>query len=312
MLTRSSKRDLRAAAIELNNRGVRYLGKFEYKKAAPCFKTASKLMLEFIKGHSHANGTIVTDRNTALTLARDGDIVDERDEDVSTAMQSIVDRERDREEDNEGNLRGTITSASSEEDALQEDVSSETIQQRPKKRKKLNLSSEDGSKMVPGNCASPAAHVLGRPLWIKQEGAASSEEASPGSYYTSMHQSAIIIYNLGLAFHIGWSDATRIRSLSFPASTTLLLKAIELYTAAKRLVLSTPVNLALSSPVALVTLHNMAMAFFDLNRKPEAYECSNQLAKTLRLLRVDDHYSIFYLKLLQVGGIIGSLSCPAA
>ena len=109
-------------------------------------------MLEFIKGHS-----IVFDRNSPLTLSRDGDIVDEHDKDVSTAMQSIVDRERDREEDNnddKGNLRCTNTSASSKEDSLQEEVSSETIQQRPKKRKKPNLSSEDFSKKVPANCLS--------------------------------------------------------------------------------------------------------------------------------------------------------------
>jgi hypothetical protein len=209
-----------------------------------------------------------------------------------------------------GELRQTLMEAARRKDDLQEQVPSEMVENRPKKHgKKLNLlSSEDtmGFRKIPGNCSSASPHVLGQPLWIKQE-----EMALPVSCHTFTHQSAIIIYNLGLAFHIGWSN--RNCSSSFPASTTMLLHAIELYTTAKSLVLPTPVNLALSSPVALVALHNMAMAFFDLNRQQEAYKCSNQLATALRFLRVgNQHYTTFYLKLLLVGKNTVSGSCPAA
>jgi hypothetical protein len=280
----AGKNDLRAIAVELNNRGVRHIMKIEYKKAAPCFKKASKLMLDFMKENFPSGQPIVSNPNTASTLDRHEGTDDECDTEVSAAaMANSIINNRKHERDDEHD---------EEEGKWQEEAT-------------------NGFRKVPGNCSSASAHVLGQPLWIKQEESASSEEAIPVPYHTLTHQSAIIIYNLGLAFHIGWSD--RNCCSSFPGSTTMLLQAIELYAAAKSLVLPTPVNLALGSPVALVALHNMAMALFDLNRKPEASACSNQLATALRFLRVENqNYNIFYLKLLQVGTNTASLFCAVA
>jgi hypothetical protein len=142
-------------------------------------------------------------------------------------------------------------------------------------------------------CEVSSAHVIGNPLWMRE---VSSERQQYGSH--TITQSSIILYNLGLTFHLKATHGGR--------NEEMLQRALELYGMAKRMILSSPAETAFESPVFLVALHNMMQVYHEIGNRVCADDCSVQLTKVLRLLRSsdvvgEDHYEEFYLKLLSYG-----------
>jgi hypothetical protein len=275
------------AVAHLNNRGVRYLEGCEFEKAEESFKTASKRILKLVTMRARDHRP-----NQALSINIENVSSDGNGND--SEPQSNIGQHQD--DTCFGKCYHQRTPLSSVLVKHQDEVATSSI----------------------------PAHVIGQPLWMKIPSSSlpsqsSSEDVngapSDDPFITST-QSAIIFYNLGLTFHMSsWYTADRGDSLS---ASLLLLKAIEMYKLAKKLVLAIPVTIALQSPVFLVSLHNLAMAFFELKNQSEGNECINELVKVLRLLRTSSdlfgskNYEEFYLQLLSVAKNNRTLASPVA
>ena len=134
------------------------------------------------------------------------------------------------------------------------------------------------------------SHVIGRPLWMKNI----SDEAQQMTNFATT-QTAIILYNSGLALHLNATHGAK--------KQVMFERALELYSTAKKLILSSPASSAFESPVFLVALHNMMQLYHELGNRTLAMSTSGELTKVLRLLRAsdaisEDQYEAFYLKLL--------------
>lgn len=246
------------AAVDLNNKGVLLLDACNYEGAAVSFKKASQLMLRVVSHRlpvSLSVATVVEDVPSGQSLSGDDEIVNS----LKRSKQS-QDYESEKDEKTP-TLSPTYAAASAST-----------------YRKRIRTMSISNS------------HVIGRPLWMRK---VSYEMQQNGSY--AITQSAIILYNLGLTFHLNATHGAN--------NEWMFQRALELYAMAKQLILSSPAATAFESPVFLVALHNMMQAYHEIGNRAFADSCSGELTKVLRLLRSsnvvsEDHYEEFYLKLL--------------
>jgi hypothetical protein len=249
------------AAVDLNNKGVLLLDACNYGGAAVSFKKASQLMLRVVSHRfpvSLSDATIVEDVPSGQSLSGDDEIVNS----LKRSKQS-QDYESEKEEKTP-TLSPTHAAASASTS-----------------RKRMRTMS---------TCGISNSHVVGRPLWMRK---VSYEMQQNGSY--AITQSAIILYNLGLTFHLNATHGAN--------NEWMFQRALELYAMAKQLILSSPAATAFESPVFLVALHNMMQVYHEIGNRAFADSCSGELTKVLRLLRSsnvvsEDHYEEFYLKLL--------------
>jgi hypothetical protein len=302
-------------AAHLNNRGIRYLEDCDFKNAAESFKTASKHILKLTRRRrehqpKQAQSINIETFSRRISSDRNG---------LASIPHSNIGQHQQQLLSGGSSLFSSSSSSSSSSrsnDADDTCIGISCYQRRPPPSPVL-VARQD----VVVTSSIPA-HVIGQPLWMKIP---SSLLPSPSSSsdvigapsddpYIISKQSAIIFYNLGLTFHISsWYTAGDSLSASL-----LSLKAIEMYKMAKKLVLAIPATSALQSPVLLVSLHNLAMAFFELEKQSEGNECINELVKVLRLLSASSdllgskNYEEFYLKLLSVAKNVRSMASPAA
>lgn len=252
-------------AVDLNNKGVLLLDACHYDEAEAFFKKASTLMFRFVVRRLPEP---VTENSRPESPLSEPNLNDKDDRIVMQRPIEVC--------SNSDAGKGEKSPAHSPFAMLPVvDVSSPPPH---KKRRTLIVNGISNS------------HVIGRPLWMKKM----SDETQHETYFVTT-QTAVILYNLGLAFHLNATHGAK--------KQVMVERALKLYGIAKQLILSSPASSAFESPVYLVAMHNMMQLYHELGSHALAKSTSSELTKVLRLLRAsnavsEDHYEEFYLKLL--------------
>lgn len=258
----------KTTAIELNNEGVLHLDAGNYEKAAYSFKEASKLIFVLVAKE--------------LQAAMASKPVDNDEPQSQEAFEYRPQPQCVSPEKKSGQEKRKVPFATEQRESCE--------QTRPLKRArtaKFSRRSED--------ITSPC-NVIGRPLWMKQP-----SKGKKGFRATT--EAAIILYNLGLTFHL---NAVRLGLGS--KGQWMYRRSLDLYNMAKELILGSPATHAFESPVFLVALHNMAIVHSELRETKKVESMRKELAAVLRLLRASNlvgvfhgrGYEGFYLKLLSL------------
>ena len=253
------------AAVDLNNKGVLLLDACHYDEAEAFFKKAFKLMFQFLL--RRLPEPVPENSRPELPLSE----TTSHDKPDGRALQRPIEVGNDSDAEKGGKSPAPSPST------LLPSVDLSTAPPHKKRRTMIT----DGISN---------SHVIGRPLWMKNI----SDEAQQMTNFATT-QTAIILYNSGLALHLNATHGAK--------KQVMFERALELYSTAKKLILSSPASSAFESPVFLVALHNMMQLYHELGNRTLAMSTSGELTKVLRLLRAsdaisEDQYEAFYLKLL--------------
>ena len=165
----------------------------------------------------------------------------------------------------------------------------------PKSRKRCRL--EEGN--VARGLGVLPNHSLGRPLWIESVG---GKNSSFGISYLS----AIILYNLGLTFHLIASSKSN--SNAEDTNMSELRKALVLYEMSLEITQRQPLHRLMQGPVVVVLLHNI-MQVHGILDSPDLFQLyRNKLSQLIRMIAAkggveEVHYEEFYMKLLTLQNV---------
>lgn len=264
--------------MHLNNKGVVLLDAGRHEEAISWFKTASK--------HLSRKSSVpqsVPSQASAVIAEKTNNTAPQEEEGSSSCahasnskIQAKLDSkstfpvvEEKQQEDDHRKVSPT----------LKRQIISNSQQQSQKRRRSHPV--DNDSKKSHTLCES-ANYVIGRPWWLT-DGNMSS--------HTVMSLSSIVLYNLGLNYHLlGLLDQK-----ATDENKKNLKRAMGIYEMAQHLACKVP------SPILLLSLHNMSQINFHGGNHDQGNALSREVCKILRILHVGiDGYEKFYLRMLSL------------